>query len=72
MAGKKAPDLRESERINKTYTLPPNVARLVAYFRVEHGLRSESHAAEVLLQSGLAAEDVKAKAERAAAKGRAA
>lgn len=59
-------------RVSKTFTLPPMLARLIAYYRVEHGCRSESHAAEVLLQAGLDAEEAKDRAARAAGKTRAA
>lgn len=72
MTGRKAPEPQATERISKTFTLPPLLVRLIAYYRVDGGFKSESHAAEALIQAGLDAEDAKAKAERAAAKGRAA
>lgn len=68
---KRAPEVG-TERVSKTFTLPQNMLRLIGYYRIDAGFKSDSYAVEHLLQSGLDAEDAKSKAERAAAKGRAA
>lgn len=67
---KQSPAVPTTGRVSKTYTLPPNMVRLVGYFRIEGGYKNDSYAVEALIQAGLDAEEAKAKAERAESKGK--